>query len=178
MIGRQQTTTRAIALIVCALVLGATLLLHGELSASLAEPATPAPMPAEVIASEVLGRATPAVIASPELALRRVTIMPGAVIPVHRHPGTQVSAVVQGDLTYTVFTGAVAWYHGDDPTGLPAMINPGQTVTVRAGDTLVEPPDAIHQGRNIGSVPITIYLSTLFPAGAPGSILVEATPAA
>ena len=56
------------------------------------------------------------------------------------------------------------------------MIGPGETVVVRTGDALVESPDSIHQGRNNSSVPLVIYLSTLFPAGAPRAIVVEATP--
>ena len=56
------------------------------------------------------------------------------------------------------------------------MIGPGETVVVRPGDALVESPDSIHQGRNNGAVPLVIYLSTLFPMGAPRAIVVEATP--
>jgi quercetin dioxygenase-like cupin family protein len=143
---------------------------------SLAQHATPeaaAPVP---ITSEVLGRATPVAVADPELSLGRVTVMPGAVLPVHHHPGTQIGVVVQGELTYTVFTGEIAWHQGDDPTGEPRMIGPGETVVVRPGDALVESPESVHQGRNNGAVPLVIYLSTLFPTGAPRAIVVEATP--
>jgi mannose-6-phosphate isomerase-like protein (cupin superfamily) len=55
------------------------------------------------------------------------------------------------------------------------MISPGETVVVRPGDALVESPESIHQGRNDGAVPLVIYLSTLFPAGAPRAIVVEAS---
>jgi mannose-6-phosphate isomerase-like protein (cupin superfamily) len=79
-------------------------------------------------------------------------------------------------LTYTVFTGEISWYRGDDPTGEPQVIGPGQTVVVRTGDALVESPDSIHQGRNESAVPLVIYLSTLFPADAPRAIVVDATP--
>ncbi|MCD6033974.1 MAG: hypothetical protein K0S78_6160, partial [Thermomicrobiales bacterium] len=76
---------------------------------TLAFQGTPAAPPA-VIASEVLGHATPAVVENPELALGRVTIVPGAAIPVHYHAGTQNGVAVQGELTYTVFSGKIAWY--------------------------------------------------------------------
>jgi quercetin dioxygenase-like cupin family protein len=128
------------------------------------------------IASEVLGRAKPANVADPELALGRVTVMPGAVLPVHFHPGTQIGVVVQGELTYTVFTGEIKWYRAEGRADVPEMIRPGETVIVRPGDALVEPPDSTHQGRNNGSEPLVIYLSTLFPADAPRAIVIESTP--
>jgi quercetin dioxygenase-like cupin family protein len=102
--------------------------------------------------------------------------MPGAVLPVHYHPGSQIGVVVQGELTYTVFTGEIEWRQSDDPTGQPRMIGAGETVVVRPGDALVETPGSIHQGRNNGAVPLVIYLSTLFPIDAPRAIVVEATP--
>jgi quercetin dioxygenase-like cupin family protein len=102
--------------------------------------------------------------------------MPGGVLPVHHHPGTQIGVVIQGELTYSVFTGEIEWHRGDDPTGEPHMIGPGETVVVRPGDALVESPESIHQGRNDGTVPLVIYLSSLFPTGAPRAIVVEATP--
>lgn len=144
-------------------------------TASRALQATPTVAPA-VIASEVLVRATPVAVDDAELALGRVTIMPGAAIPSHEHPGTQIAAVIQGTLTYTVYTSDVAWYHGADPDGRPEPIVAGQTVDVQSGDALVETPGSIHQGRNDGAVPVVIYLSTLFPSGSPRAILAEATP--
>jgi quercetin dioxygenase-like cupin family protein len=143
---------------------------------TLAQQATPEAAAPVAITSEVLGRAAPVAVDNPELALGRVTVMPGAVLPVHHHPGTQVGVVVQGELTYTVFTGEIEWYLGDDPTGEPQTIGPGETVVVRPGDALVESPGSIHQGRNSGAGPLVIYLSTLFPMGAPRAIVAEATP--
>ena len=128
------------------------------------------------ITSEVLGRASPVAVENPEFALGRVTVMPGAVLPVHHHPGTQIGVVVQGELTYSVFTGQIEWHRGDDPSGEPYMIGPGETVVVRPGDALIESPDSIHQGRNNSTVPLVIYLATLFPTSAPRAIVVEATP--
>jgi hypothetical protein len=79
-------------------------------------------------------------------------------------------------LTYTVFSAKIAWYRGDSPTDDPRIIEPGETVVARAGDALVESPGAVHQGRNDGDVPLIIYLSTFFPAGAPSAVIVDATP--
>ena len=143
---------------------------------SLAQHATPEAVAPAAISSEVLGKATPVTVANPELSLGRVTVMPGAMLPVHYHPGTQIGVVVQGELTYSVFTGEIEWHRGDDPTAEPYVIGPGETVVVRSGDALVESPESIHQGRNDGAVPLVIYLSTLFPAEAPRAVVVEATP--
>src|SRR5215212_1638336 len=164
------------SLVVVVVLLGLVLGSGRTTAPSLAQNATPEAVSPHVITREVLCIAVPAAIENPELALARVTVMPGAVLPVHHHPGTQIGVVVQGDLTYTVFTGEIKWYQSDGPTDEPHMIGPGETVVVRTGDALVESPDSIHQGRNNSSVPLVIYLSTLFPAGAPRAIVVEATP--
>jgi len=162
--------------VLLAVLLGMILLWGRNTPLSLAQDATPQPSAPAAITSEVLGRTTPVTVENPELSLGRVTVMPGAVLPVHYHPGTQIGVVVQGELTYTVFTGHIEWYLGDDPTGEPRLIRTGETVVVRPGDALVESPESIHQGRNNGPVPIVIYLSTLFPTDAPRAIVVEATP--
>lgn len=144
----------------------------GALQASPAAAAQP-----PVIASEVFAAAPAAPVDNPELALGRVTIMPGAAIPPHVHPGTQIGVIVQGELTYSVFSGDIAVQRAGSPGASPEVIQPGETVAIRVGDALIESPGAAHQGRNDGAVPVVIYLSTLFPAGAPRSTLVEATPA-
>lgn len=162
--------------IVATLLCGLALMWGASSPISLAQQATPEAAAPAAITSEVLGRAAPVAVDYPELSLGRVTVMPGAVLPVHHHPGTQIGVVVQGELTYTVFTGEIEWYQGDDPAGAPHAIGPGETVVVRPGDALVESPDSIHQGRNNGAVPLVIYLSSLFPMGAPRAIVVEATP--
>ena len=164
------------SLIVAIVVLALILISPRTPYLSLAQSATPDAATPVAITSEVLGRAVPVAVENPELALARVTVMPGAVLPVHYHPGTQIGVVVQGALTYTVFTGEIAWYRSDAPPGEPQMIGRGETVVVRPGDALVESPDSIHQGRNNSTVPLVIYLSTLFPADAPRAIVTEATP--
>jgi quercetin dioxygenase-like cupin family protein len=162
--------------VVAVVLLGIILTWGRNASDSLAQDATPNAATPVAISSEVLGRAVPVAVENPELALARVTVMPGGVLPVHYHPGTQIGVVVQGELTYTVFTGEIEWYQGDDSSDEPRAIGPGETVVVRPGDALVESPDSIHQGRNNSSVPLVIYLSTLFPADALRAIVAEATP--
>jgi quercetin dioxygenase-like cupin family protein len=168
--GRRPITIVAKFLCCVALIWG----VHSPIS--LAQHATPEVAAPLAITSEVLGRASPVTVEDPELSLGRVTVMPGAVLPVHYHPGTQIGVVVQGELTYTVFTDEIEWHRGDDPTAEPHIIGPGETVLVHPGDALVEAPESVHQGRNSGAVPLVIYLSTLFPTNAPRAIVVEATP--
>ncbi len=128
------------------------------------------------IANEVLVHASPAPVADGELALGRVTLLAGAVLPPHYHPGTQIAVIVQGTLTYTVYSGAIELYRHGSTSADPEIVSAGETVEVRPGDALVETPGAVHQGRNIGASPVIIYLSTLFPANAPRAVIVDATP--
>lgn len=108
------------------------------------------------------------------LGLTRITIPPGAVIPKHHHPGTQVATVLAGTLSYRVYAGTVPVYR--EVGGQPALsfrITPGHTGTLRAGDTLVEQPSDVHQAANHGTKTVSIVIATLFPAGAPPSIPVK-----
>src|SRR5215211_8642299 len=146
---------------VVTLVCGLGLIWGAGSPISLDQQLTPEANAPSAITSEVLGRAAPVTVENPELSLGRVTVMPGAVLPVHHHPGTQIGVVVQGELTYTVFTGEITWYRGDKATGEPQVIGPGETVVVRSGEALVESPASVHQGRNNSTVPLVIYLSTL-----------------
>lgn len=106
-----------------------------------------------------------------DLGLSRVTVMPGAELPVHTHPGTQVAYVEQGTLTYRVVEGRVRVMRGsaDDPT-LVRVIDAGERGRVRAGQWLVEQPDDVHQGANRGDVPVVIFTATLLRQGKPAAI--------
>lgn len=106
------------------------------------------------------------------LGLSRVTVQPGAVIPLHHHPGTQVAYIDRGTLTYTVETGSVKVMKGpsDDHPKLIRKIDPGTTARIRTGQWIVEQPGTHHHAANRGTKPVVIYLSTLFPKGAPPSI--------
>lgn len=108
------------------------------------------------------------------LGLTRITIPPGAVIPKHHHPGTQVATVLAGTLSYHVYAGTVPVYR--EVNGAPELayrIEPGHTGMLRAGDTLIEQPSDVHQAANHGTKTVRIVLATLFPAGAPPSIPVK-----
>jgi quercetin dioxygenase-like cupin family protein len=98
--------------------------------------------------------------------LQRVIIPAGQEIATHTHPGPQLAVVVEGTLTYTVIRGQVQVARS---SGATEIVQAGSTTQVRAGDSLAEMPGMVHAGKNAGSTPVVIYLSSLFPAGAPAS---------
>ena len=106
------------------------------------------------------------------LGLTRVTVEPGAELALHHHPGTQISYIDDGTLTYTVVSGSVKVRKGpaDDHPKLVRTIEAGDTAKIKPGQWLVEQPSAHHMAANRGEDPVVIYLSTLFPEGAPPSI--------
>ncbi|KQW47324.1 hypothetical protein ASC77_12685 [Nocardioides sp. Root1257] len=105
------------------------------------------------------------------LGLSRVVVMPGAQLASHHHPGAQLGYIAEGALTYTVESGTATVLKGtgDDPT-VVKRLKPGQTYRVRAGLWLREEQGEVHHARNAGSVPIVIYLATLFKTGEPAAI--------
>lgn len=106
------------------------------------------------------------------LALTRVRIRPGATIPLHHHADTQVSYIDRGTLTYSVETASVKVMKGasDEHPKLVRRIGAGETGRIETGRWIVEQPNEKHHAANRGDVPVVIYLSTLFPTGAPPSI--------
>ena len=161
-----------LALVVSTLYREAT---AGSTLATSATPSTGLPG----VASQVLAHASPIAAPDKELAAARVTIQPGASIPTHQHPGTQVAAIVSGSLTYTVLTGEVPVTRAAIGTPAPAeLVHAGQTVVLQPGDFVVEQPGALHRARNEGREPVVIILATLFSPDQPRTIFAPATPAA
>ena len=101
------------------------------------------------------------------LGLSRVTIAPGAALAFHHHPGTQVSQVTSGTLTYWVRTGGVTVRRDDR---VVRRIRPGQHGKIPAGDWIVEQPGTIHRGANRGRKRVVILIASLYRTGAPPSI--------
>jgi quercetin dioxygenase-like cupin family protein len=58
----------------------------------------------------------------------------------------------------------------DDHPKLVRRIDAGTTARIHAGQWLIEQPGDHHHAANRGDAPVVIYLSTLFPKGAPPSI--------
>ena len=84
----------------------------------------------------------------PEISILRISIPPGAQLPVHRHPVINAGVLVSGELTVVT---------KDD-----------KTLHLKAGDPIVEVVETWHYGRNDGAQPADIIV---FYAGSPGTPL-------
>jgi len=104
------------------------------------------------------------------LELTRVIVPGGEQIAAHTHPGMQLAVIVEGTLTYTVIQGAVQVTRAaGTPDAKAESVASGQSVDLLPGDSVIETPGMVHTARNGGNVPAVIYLSSLFPQGAPAS---------
>ncbi len=104
------------------------------------------------------------------LELSQVIVPAGDAIAPHTHPGTQLAIIVQGTLTYTVIDGEVEVTRdaGTQEAEVETHVS-GDTVELETGDTVHETAGMVHEARNDGDEPVVIYLSSLFPEGAPAS---------
>jgi quercetin dioxygenase-like cupin family protein len=89
---------------------------------------------------------------------RRITIQPGGSTGWHYHDGQVFGVVREGTLTRTM---------GDckdvvDATGAPVIEGIG--------------PEHLHNGRNLGPVPVVLWVDYVLPAGAPLSVDVPPPP--
>lgn len=143
-------------------------LIGGGYAAGVSQGGTTAPTPkrTELAVSESVRGAK-----DRTLRLSRVTVPAGANLALHHHPGTQISNIEAGTLTYTVKTGQVKVMRGDASTPkLVRTIKAGQTAGIRAGQWIVEQPNVVHQAANRGKTDVVIAIATLFPDGAPLSV--------
>lgn len=150
------------------LLVGMIGILVGAISVqALQSPPTPAPKLTNLAKSEVV-RGAP----GRELTLTHVKVPAGAQLPPHRHLGTQVARIAKGTLTYTVIKGSVTVRRGtaNGSEKVVRTIKAGQTGKIKSGQWIVEQPDVHHRARNTGPGPVVIYMSTLFPRGAPPSV--------
>ena len=123
--------------------------------------------------ARVIAQAAPETVEQPELALTNVIIEPGAGLASHHHLGTQIAHLVSGELAYTVESGMVMLRRGEtEPKAIPV----GSTVTVVAGDSVIESPDGFHYVENLGDEPVVIWVASLFPEGAPRAVYGTPTP--
>lgn len=164
------TQRRVPQLLVLTLVLMLAILTLASVNA---QSSTPIPDAPAAVTSRVFGSASPVAVENSELALAMVEVAPGGAIAPHVHPGTQIGSVATGQLTYSVLTGEVRLQPGE---GSECVIQAGETVVLHVGDTVIENPGGIHQAHNKGTETVVIWLSTLFPAGAPRSETIAATP--
>ncbi len=157
-------TSRSATVVASALVLTAGVQLAGAL-------AGPSTTPVTVTRESLAAAGHPRGADRRTLGLSRVTVMPGTRLALHHHPGTQIGYVASGVLTYTVEQGRARLMKGsgDDPT-LVRVIRAGQTAKVHPGQWLIEQPTDHHHATDKGTVPVVIYLATLFRDGAPASL--------
>ncbi len=103
--------------------------------------------------------------------LQRVTIPADTLLPDHFHDGSQVGAVVEGTLRYTVVRGGIVRVVESDPTGQkPAVVHeirPGETYDVTAGHAVIEPAGVVHHAQALGGHRVVVYVSSLLVNGAP-----------
>ena len=90
---------------------------------------------------------------TPEVSILKITIEPGAELPMHKHPVINAGVLLSGELT---------------------VITEGHKVKhLKAGDGLIELVNQWHYGKNEGSVPaeiVVVYASTV---GAPLAVSKE-----
>lgn len=103
--------------------------------------------------------------------LQRVTIPADTLLPDHFHDGSQVGAVVEGTLRYTVVRGGIVRVVESDPTGQkPAVVHeirPGETYDVTAGHAVIEPAGVVHHAQALDGHRVVVYVSSLLVNGAP-----------
>ena len=83
-----------------------------------------------------------------DVIMTESVVAPGGSFGWHSHPGPSFSVVKSGTLTF---------YRGDDPTCTPQIYH--------AGDVLIDPGNAVHIGRNEGSVNLVLEVTRLVPHG-------------
>jgi quercetin dioxygenase-like cupin family protein len=97
------------------------------------------------------------------LSLVRYTIAPGAKLPPHVHPGVQMARIESGTLTYTIESGTAQVRRAG--TKDHVAVSGPTTITLKAGDSVVEPGDMVHFGANRGEVPLVIIATLLTEDG-------------
>lgn len=126
------------------------------------------------VTRQVLAESTASTAPGQFVELTRVIIPAGQQIAAHTHPGPQLAVIEEGTLTYTILKGQVQITRAAGLAGAKAeMASEGQTVELKPGDSLIELPGMQHTAKNNTDTAIVIYLSSLFPQGAPPSSPVQ-----
>jgi quercetin dioxygenase-like cupin family protein len=88
---------------------------------------------------------------APEITILRITVDPGAVLPLHEHPVINAGVLVKGQLKVTK--------------------EDGKTLLLKAGDPIVEVVNARHSGKNEGAVPAEIIVFYAGKVDAPITVI-------
>lgn len=86
--------------------------------------------------------------AAPEITILKITIPPGAQLPMHEHPVINAGVLLRGELT--------------------VVTKNGKTLRLKAGEAIVEVVNTWHSGKNEGASPAEIIV---FYAGSPGAAI-------
>jgi hypothetical protein len=124
------------------------------------------------VTREVLGQSPSAEAPGHDQYLMRVTIQGGVKLPTHHHPGSQVSRIEEGELTYTLVSGSaeIARNGASAPT---EEVKAPTVVILRAGDTVYENEMLVHHGENKGTNRVVVLMSAVLESGEPVSINVD-----
>lgn len=122
------------------------------------------PAPGTGITTEVLGGGEPDNATGLALALVRITFEPGAVAPLHTHPGATAFFIESGEITFALVEGvATLTPAGGTPEAPSAKeeLTAGSEVVLTAGDSVFYQADAVLDERNDGDEPVVILVSNL-----------------
>jgi quercetin dioxygenase-like cupin family protein len=108
-------------------------------------PTTAAATPSSGVSGTIIAQKT---VGGTDYVLRTITITPGGYTGWHYHDGTLYAYVRQGTLTRT-------------------MADCTTTEVSPAGSTVIEEPDHVHIGRNLGSAPVVLDVLYVLPTGSP-----------
>lgn len=144
-------------------------------TASTAQEATPVSTATGDVTREVLNAGYPEVAPGTELALTRVVIPAGAIVPPHFHPGLQLIYVESGTVHYTVVSGELPYTKAgtDGAAGIEGIQGPGEEMEFGPGDRFVEFPGMVHSAVNRGDGPAVVLAASLFQDALPSTIPIE-----
>ncbi len=137
----------------------ATAMASTTVGASDASPTTSAPVRTEVLDDLV----DPPGATGRTLSLVRYHIAPGAKLVPHVHPGVQMARIESGTLTYTIESGTALVRRAGDDTD--TEVTGPTTITLEAGDSVIERGDMVHFGENRTDEPLVIIATLLTETG-------------
>ena len=130
---------------------------------------TPSADPMAAITSETLGSGVPSAAPGQVFELASVTFAPGATIPFHTNPGSQIVSVVSGELTLMAIQagGQLMSASAEEGTPVPTPVEPGASIVLHVGDGFFFPQGTVHLLHNAGTEPAVIMVATLFAVDQP-----------
>ena len=122
------------------------------------------------VTREVLANGYPTQDKKQILELVRYKIAPRTKLPIHTHPGIQISRVEAGTLIFTVVEGEAKVTKAN---GTELILSKGKTAQIIVGDSLVEASGIVHYAENQTNSPVILLSASLFDANQPKAILIK-----